>query len=308
MAIPKYNEMMPAVIEFLGDGEIHTALETAQFVAKTFGLTEAELQERLPSGVPCVSNRVGWALAYLKKAGLIERPKRACYRLTRTGQEAYRKGSACVTLEYLRQFPSFTAYVSHQNRSDAGTPSAPEEPASQTQSPQEMMDAALAELNASLADDLMTELMKISDTDFERLVAHLLIKMGYGSLRLNEDAVTKKSGDEGIDGIITADKFGFDAIYIQAKRWKPESTVGRPDIQKFLGALVGQGATKGLFITTGRFSEGAIRYAEKQLHAKIVLVDGTQLTKLMIEYDFGVSSAATYTIKRVDYDFFQEEI
>ena len=191
MAIPKYNEMMPAVIEFLGDGEMHTALETAQFVAKTFGLTEAELQERLPSGVPCVSNRVGWALAYLKKAGLIERPKRACYRLTRTGQEAYRKGSACVTLEYLRQFPSFTAYVSHQDRSNAGTPSAPEAPSSQTQSPQEMMDAALAELNASLADDLMTELMKISDTDFERLVAHLLIKMGYGSLRLNEDAVTK---------------------------------------------------------------------------------------------------------------------
>lgn len=306
MAIPKYNEMMPAIIDCLGDGKVHTSKEVIDFVVKVFHLTDMDRQEQLPKGWLRLNDRVGWARTYLKKAGLIESPERVSYCLTKTGMEAYRKGAACVTLDYLRQFPSFNAFSTP--RVKAIDTLGDTETAAKTQSPQEMMEYALEELNTSLADDLMTELMKISSFDFERLVVRLLIKMGYGSLQLNENAVTGKSHDEGIDGVVTADKFGFDAIYIQAKQWKPEAVVSRPEIQKFLGALVGQGATKGLFITTARFSEGAIRYAEKQLHAKIVLVDGVQLTKLMIEYDFGVSSAAIYTVKRVDYDFFHEEI
>lgn len=143
---------------------------------------------------------------------------------------------------------------------------------------------------------------------FERLVVRLLIKMGYGPLKLNTNAVTKATADEGIDGIITADKFGFDSIYIQAKQWQPETTVGRPEIQKFLGALVGQGASKGVFITTAKFTKGAIEYANKQLSTKIVLIDGKQLANLMVEYKLGVSTIATYEVNRIDYDFFNEDI
>ena len=156
--------------------------------------------------------------------------------------------------------------------------------------------------------DVMSELLKMSPYDFENLIVRLLIKMGYGTLKQNEMAVTPKSGDEGIDGIVSADKFGFDSIYIQAKKWRSDSTVGRPEIQKFLGALAGQGATKGIFITTAHFSKEAIAFAEKQLHQKIVLVDGNQLTELMIEYNLGVSVVETYVVKRVDYDFFNDEL
>ena len=156
--------------------------------------------------------------------------------------------------------------------------------------------------------DVMSELLKMSPYDFENLIVRLLIKMGYGTLKQNEMAVTPKSGDEGIDGIVSADKFGFDSIYIQAKKWRSDSTVGRPEIQKFLGALAGQGATKGIFITTAHFSKEAIAFAGKQLHQKIVLVDGIQLTELMIEYNLGVSVVETYVVKRVDYDFFNDEL
>ena len=144
--------------------------------------------------------------------------------------------------------------------------------------------------------------------EFEHLIVELLIKMGYGTMEENKDAVTSRSGDEGIDGIVSADKFGFDSIYIQAKQWKKGSVVGRPEIQKFMGALAGQGAAKGIFITTAQFSKEAVNYAAKQLNIKIILVNGEQLAKLMIEYDLGVSAVATYTVKRIDTDFFNEDV
>lgn len=150
--------------------------------------------------------------------------------------------------------------------------------------------------------------MAISDTEFERLVVKLIVKMGYGSPDGGTAIVTSKSGDEGIDGIVSADKFGFDSIYIQAKQWKLDSVVSRPEIQKFLGAMVGQGTAKGVFITTTRFSKDAVAFAQKQLHSKIVLIDGKQLTKLMIEYELGVSTTAIYKVKRVDTDFFIEDV
>lgn len=153
----------------------------------------------------------------------------------------------------------------------------------------------------------MTEITKIAPYEFERLVVQLLIKMGYGSQNLNETAVTKKSGDEGIDGIISADRFGFDTVYVQAKQWKKETSVGRPEIQKFLGALAGQGATKGLFITSAHFSKEAKDFANKNLQSKIVLVDGEEFCSLMIEYDLGVSTVETYKIKRIDTDYFNDE-
>ena len=154
----------------------------------------------------------------------------------------------------------------------------------------------------------MTEIMKISPYEFESLVVKLLIKMGYGNMQSVDKILTKKSNDEGIDGIVTQDKLGFDSIYIQAKQWKQDSIVGRPEIQKFLGALAGQGATRGLFITTSRFSSEAISYVNKQLNHKIVLVDGKTLTSFMIRYNLGVSVYKTYDLKRIDMDFFNEDI
>ena len=249
-------------------------------------------------------NRVGWARTYLKKAGLIDRTSRSVYVITDLGEEAVKNGSSNVDLEYLRRFDSFNEFSNPKNtQSDNCVGINKKE-----ESPQEQLELSIREINSSLCDSLMSELLKMSPYDFENLIVRLLIKMGYGTLKQNEMAVTPKSGDEGIDGMVSADKFGFDSIYIQAKKWRSDSTVGRPEIQKFLGALAGQGATKGIFITTAHFSKEAIAFAEKQLHQKIVLVDGNQLTELMIEYNLGVSVVETYVVKRVDYDFFNDEL
>ena len=281
MPVPKYYQFFPSILDCLADGKEHNLKEVAEYCANKFNLSDEDKREALPSGQPTYLNRVGWAITYLKKAGLIDRTSRSVYVITDLGEEAVKNGSSNVDLEYLRRFDSFNEFSNPKN----------------TQSD-----------NCVDINSLMSELLKMSPYDFENLIVRLLIKMGYGTLKQNEMAVTPKSGDEGIDGIVSADKFGFDSIYIQAKKWRSDSTVGRPEIQKFLGALAGQGATKGIFITTAHFSKEAIAFAEKQLHQKIVLVDGNQLTELMIEYNLGVSVVETYVVKRVDYDFFNDEL
>ncbi len=295
---------MPSIIRCLGDGEIHTLKELVTYCASDMKLTDEDKEETIASGQNMLLNRVSWAKTYLKKAGLIQSPKRACFTLTDEGRKAYDKGADCVNLKYLSQFDAFVAFKGKSATEDKQD----DTPVIETQSPQEQIESALNELNEELAGDLMTEIMKMTPYEFERLVVKLLIKMGYGKPEENKDAVTAKSGDEGIDGIVSSDKFGFDSIYIQAKQWKNDSTVGRPEIQKFLGALAGQGATKGIFITTAKFSKEAEAFAAKQLHSKIVLVDGERLTKLMIEFDLGVSTVHAYLVKRIDSDFFSDDV
>lgn len=307
MAVPKYDEFMPSIIRCLGDGKTHSLKELVEYCAAEFKLSETDRAETIASGQNRFFNRVSWAKSYLKKAGLIDSPQRAHFCLSDKGKEAYQKGPEHVTLEYLSQFDAFQKFkgkLSHKEMENSDA----DQSIDKAESPQERLESALTELNSDLADELMAEIMKISPYEFERLVVKLLIKMGYGSMSDNVDAVTVKSGDEGIDGIVSADKFGFDSIYIQAKQWKPDNIVGRPVIQGFLGALAGQGASKGIFITTSQFSKGAIDFAAKQLHSKIVLVNGAQLAKLMIDYDLGVSTVATYKVKRVDSDFFSEDV
>lgn len=306
MAVPKYYEFMPAIINCLGDGKNHTLKDLIDYCADSFKLTEADRNETISSGQTKLSNRIGWARTYLKKAGLIDIPKRAQCCLSDAGKIAYKKGAQCVTLEYLKQFDSFIEFCgqsSHEKSNDSLTI------ASENDSPQERIESALKELNDELIDELMNEIMKISPYDFERLVVKLLISMGYGTMEENKDAVTPKSGDAGIDGIVRADKFGFDSIYIQAKQWKQDILVSRPEIQKFIGALATtQGATKGIFITTSDFTKSAVEVITKQTQNKIILVNGKQLAKLMIEYNLGVSTVATYQVKRIDSDFFNEDI
>ena len=306
VAVPKYNELMPYVIQALGDGNIHTIKELEAFCVDALQLSVEDRQELLPSGrQTALINRLNWAKTYLQKAGLVVTPKRGNHQLTDLGKKAFADGPEKVTLNYLKQFDSYNEFVAIK-KEDGKIVSAVEEV--ETKSPQDMLDEAISQMNASLADDLMTEIMKISSYEFERLVVRLLLKMGYGTLQLNKEAVTQKTNDEGIDGIVTADKFGFDSVYIQAKQWKKDSTVSRPEVQKFLGALVSKGASKGLFITTSTFTKGAIDCAKEVKTQKVVLVDGEQLAKLMIEYGLGVSTVETYEVKRVDYDFFNEDV
>ena len=305
MAVPKYDEFMPSIIRCLGDGKVHSLKQITEYCANEFQLSETDKSETLSSGQSKLNNRVGWAKTYLKKAGLIKSTKRAHFCLTDEGAKAFQAGADCVTLEYLRSFDSINEF---EGKTKENHKTISETEQIKTESPQEQIESALRAINDELAEDLMSEVMKISPYEFERLVVKLLIKMGYGTMEENKDAVTQKSGDEGIDGVVSADKFGFDSIYIQAKQWREDIVVGRPEIQKFLGALVGQGATKGIFITTSKFSKEAVNYAAKQLHNKIVLVDGKQLAKLMIDYDLGVSTVATYMVKRIDSDFFAEDV
>ena len=299
MAIPRYNEMYVDLLNILADMEIHKSSEIKDILAAKFHVTDAEREEMLPSGRQAIfDNRVGWARTYLKKAGLIQSPARGAYQLTPDGKRALEENPSGIDNRYLERFDSFRQFKQFN-----GAPALPADPSSE-ESPQDIFDIAYQQINGALADDILSEVLGQSPAFFERLVVRLLERMGYGGSLAGAGTVVGQSGDEGIDGIIREDKLGFDVIYIQAKRWDRDKTVGRPEVQKFVGALAGQGASKGLFITTAQFTKEARGYAQKQHTTKIVLVDGQMLTRLMIEYNLGVSTEAVYEIKRLDSDFF----
>jgi len=301
MSLPNYQSFYSPFLKALGDGNIHIFKDLKKDVIQQMGLSEEDLAEKLPSGRQSIfENRIGWARTYLKKAGLIESPERAKFILTDEGKKAL-KDADIIDDKYLLKYASFREFQNY-NKSE-GAEIENQEDLPSKKSPKEILENAHAELNASLADELMTEIMKLEPTDFERLVVKLLLAMGYGSGIDDAGFVTQASNDGGIDGIIKEDQLGFSSIYIQAKRWDPNVSVSRPEIQKFAGALQEQKAQKGLFISTASFSEGAKKSAEA---AGIVLVDGKQLTKLMIKYNLGVSEENTYVVKRLDTDFFLE--
>ncbi len=302
MAVPKYYEFFSPILTLLSDNNQHSTKEIRTFCIAHFSLTEDDVQQTTSSGKQNLLNdRIGWAKTYLKKAGLIECPSRSQYLITEEGQKAVRYGTQNVTVEYLKQYESFRKFW--DPLSYASTSVSLNESDNTEQSPKEIIESSVNQINESLADTLMQEVLKMEWYDFEKLVVVLLQKMGYG-----EPTTTQKSGDDGIDGLVKADRFGFDTIYVQAKQWKENSIVGKPDIQRFLGALVEKGATKGLFITTTKFSSKAIEFAQRHLQQKIILVDGAELTSLMIEYNLGVSVETTYEVKRMDYDFFNEDL
>lgn len=241
-------------------------------------------------------------LRYNPKAGLIETPQRGRYRITEEGQMALSSGEK-IDLNYLERYEPFKSFHSATTE---GSPEVAED--ASDESPMEVLDAAFKQVNATLASELMDEVMKLSPSEFEKLVVKLLLKMGYGSGIDEAGMVTQQSNDGGIDGIIKEDQLGFSNIYIQAKQWATDQTVGKPEIQKFVGALTGQQAQKGLFITTAKFSSGALQYAGNLLGTKVVLVDGNALTRLMIKHNVGVSVEHVYEVKRLDSDFFADEL
>lgn len=301
MAIPDYQSIMLPLLKLASDKKEHSVREAIEYLASFFKVSEAELQELLSSGQQTIfDNRVGWARTYLKKAGLLDSPKRGVFIITDKGLSALKSNPQKITVAFLRQYPGFLEFQTVKKESKE----AEDGEVSVQQTPEESLEYGYQKLRQALAQDLLDKIKSCSAMFFEKLVVELLVKMGYGGSRRDAGQAIGKSGDEGIDGIIKEDKLGLDVIYIQAKKW--EGAVGRPEIMKFVGALQGQHARKGIFITTSYFTEDAMQYAKK-VDSKIILIDGNELSKLMIDYDIGVARMASYDIKRIDSDYFSEE-
>ena len=304
MAIPDYQTCMLPFLRFLSDGAEHTLLAAEDSLADHFKLTPAERAELLPSGQQGVfKNRIGWARTYLKKAALLESPKRGVFKITDRGLKTLASKPSRIDVKYLEQFPEFIEFRDASKPANgAGAVAVTELPQSKT-TPEEAIEVAHQGLREQLAAELLTRILSCSPTFFEQLVVELLVKMGYGGSRRDAGERIGQTGDGGIDGIIKEDRLGLDTIFIQAKRW--QGSVGRPEIQKFVGALQGQRAKKGVFITTSTYTADAADYATR-IDTKVVLIDGKQLAGLMIDFDVGVAPAATYVVKRVDSDYFEE--
>lgn len=310
MTMPKWHETMRPILAALAKSPQLNAAELRDAVAGAWGVTEEEKREALKGGGNRFSTNVNWGAVSLVKAGMAERVKRGVYAITPNGRALLTECPVAVTNNDLatrsapyREWQEKSHAKKPAKGNDMRTPSIPEAEAT----PEDLMEEAAAKLKQALADQLLQAVMDKDPYFFEHLVGKLLIAMGYGASNPDAGGATQKSGDEGIDGVVREDRLGFDSIFYQAKRWDPSHQVGRPEIQAFVGALSGKGATKGLFITTSTFSRQAKEYA-KGLHAqKIVLIDGEALANLMIDYGVGVTVRTTYEIKAIDGDFFSEE-
>lgn len=302
MAIPDFQKIMLPLLKFLEDKQEHSIRETIDSLADQFDLSEEERRELLPSGQQAIfSNRVGWARTHLKKAVLLEPTRRGYFKITERGLSVLNQNPQNINIKFLDQFEEFKKFRAYKKEEPNKHKQTDEE---QDKTPEEALEIAYQNLRDELANDLIQQIKTSPPSLFEKLVVELLVKMGYGGTRKDAGKAIGKSRDEGIDGIIKEDRLGLDIIYIQAKRW--DNTVGRPEIQKFAGALQGQRAKKGIFISTSNFSREAHDYASR-IETKIVLIDGEQLTQFMIDYNIGVTPISNYEIKRMDLDYFIEE-
>ena len=302
MAIPAYKEFFNTILEVLSDEKVKKGKEITQEVADLFNISEEDRKELLPSGNQLIiDSRVGWGRTYLKKAGLIESKKRGYFNISKEGLNLFKKGEK-VTLETLENYPSFREFK--YGSTDAIKEEKIDVVEKINASPEEQIDISFSEINTELASNVLEEVKRQSPEFFEKLVIDLLIEMGYGGSRKSAGKAVGKSGDEGIDGIIDEDRLGLDKIYIQAKRYTGNS-IGRPELQRFVGALGGKGAKKGIFITTSQFADTAKEYVKTQAISNIVLIDGDKLSKLMIDFNVGVSTKLKYEIKQIDSDYFE---
>jgi restriction system protein len=304
MAIPDFQSLMLPLLKVLAGGREYSVQETVDLLALQCQLTEEEKSQLLPSGrSPVFYNRIAWAKAHLKRAGLIERPRRGYYKISEMGEKIIKSSPASINLRFLKQFPE---YVAIRERNDSIEESQHNLAVSvdQLETPEELIENGAREIRRDLAGEILLRVKGCSPGFFERLVVELLVKMGYGGTRQDAGRAIGRSGDEGIDGVIHEDRLGLDVIYLQAKRW--EGVVGRPEIQKFVGALQGQRAKKGVFITTSDFTKEAVEYV-RNIDNKVVLINGALLANLMMDNNVGVSLAATYEIKKIDSDYFLEE-
>ncbi len=301
MAIPDFQSLMLPLMELIADGQPHEVRVATDRLGQQFQLTPAEWQEMLPSGrAPLFYNRLAWAKTHLKKAGLIDQPKRGVIVISDRGKQVLAKKPSRIDIRLLQTFPEYRQPLAGSTPEPLSVVDTP----TSALSPEETLEDAYLVIRRALATDVLANVKQCDPQFFESLVVKLLLRMGYGGSREEAGQTVGRSGDGGIDGIINEDRLGLDAIYLQAKRW--EGVVGRPEIMKFVGALAGQRANKGVFITTSWFTQEAKDYASTSQY-KVVLIDGARLADLMIEHDLGVSVAATYQIKRIDSDFFADE-
>lgn len=305
MPIPDYQTIMLPLLKLLEDGGEYKLTALVDMLGNQFGLTDDERAELLPSGQTFLfSNRVGWARTYLKKAGIIDSPRRGITIITARGKNVLRQKPKQLNVSFLRQYPEFLEF--HNTKKPDTGELVIDTLGITSQTPEESLEASYLSIRKALAQDLLDKVVSLSPAFFEKLVVELLVRMGYGGSIKDAGKAVGKSGDEGIDGTIKEDKLGLDIIYIQAKRWKPGNVVGRPEIHKFIGALAGQGAKKGVFITTSSFTREALEYIPRN-ETKIVLIDGEQLAQLMIDYNLGVALQQTFEVKRIDNDYFSSE-
>lgn len=303
MAIPDYQKIMQHLLMYVSDGQEHSLRQTIEALAAKFNLSEEERKELLPSGQQAIfNNRVGWARTYLKKARLLESPQRGFIKITERGIKVLNEKPSIINTQFLEQFPEYIEFrTTRRNVTNGNIIIDPDV----DNTPQESIERGYQQIRKEVETEILNRVKSCSPDFFERLVVDLLIKMGYGGSRRDAGKAIGKSSDGGIDGIIKEDKLGLDIVYIQAKRWD-NTVVGRPEIQKFVGALHGQRARKGVFITTSRFSQEAKDYVA-MIDSKIVLIDGQELAQLMIDNNVGVSTVSIYEIKKIDSDYFTDE-
>ncbi|WP_017977980.1 restriction endonuclease [Sphingomonas melonis] len=306
MAIPDYQALMLPVLRLATTG-VTRVPDAAAAIADQLSLTEAEREEMLPSGRQRVlHNRIHWAKFYMAKAGLIDSPARGRFFASAEGKALLATQPAAITVETLKTYPAFAQFYAGDAQASPAEASVAEAAATATATPEEQIDAAQGVLHAALKAELLQRVLAQSPAFFERAIVDLLVAMGYGGSHEGAALSLGRSGDGGVDGVIDEDRLGLDRIYIQAKRYAPHVGVGRPDVQGFVGSLVGFGATKGVFVTTSSFSAPATDFV-RHLPQRVVLIDGARLAELMIEHGVGVRVSRTIAVKRLDEDFFADE-
>lgn len=302
MPVPTYEALLLPLLQLAGARLASDLPAAEKLLAEQFQLSDEERSARLPSGQQTVlRNRIGWASFYLKNAVLLDKPRRGYFQITERGRGVLADAPESMTKEFLMKFPEFRDFM--QPAEGSGTSLDVVADAGKERTPDETLQIAYQAMRSELAKEVLERLLEASPEFFENVVVELLVAMGYGGSRRDAGERIGKSGDGGIDGIIKEDRLGLDAIYIQAKRW--QGCVGRPEIQKFVGALQGQRARKGVFMTTSGFSAEAVDYVSR-VDVKVVLLGGVQIANLMIDHDVGVSAVSTYVVKRLDSDFFDE--
>ncbi len=301
MPIPNYQQLLLPYLKIIDQNSPISLRESVTLMVSALNLTAEEKELRVPSGRSYLyQNRIGWTKTYLHKAGLISLPSRGMIAITPRGKEVLAQNHASLDLQFLKRFPEFQAFQSASKNSTQELENSGE--SAEDKTPEELLESAYSVLRHQVLADILEQLKNNTPEFFERTIVDVIVKMGYGGSTLDAGCAIGKSGDEGIDGIINEDKLGLDVIYLQAKRW--QGVVGRPEIQKFAGALQGKRAKKGIFISTSDFTNEAKEYV-KNIDVKIILISGSRLAELMWEYNVGVSMVSSFEVKRIDLDYFE---
>ena len=310
MAVPPFHQFMLPFLQYTGDGNEHAFSELFGHLASHFNLSEADLKEVLPSGRQTrFRNRVYWARAYLGQARLLDLTGRGRFRFTERAKALLAQKPDAISSKLLAQYPEFQAFhaAAGEAKAEPGKLQEKTEHEEPALSPEEQLETSYQSVRAQLAQTLLAQIMKSPPDFFEQLVVDLLVGMGYGGSRADAGQAVGQTGDNGIDGIIKEDRLGLDIVYLQAKRWDESRSVSSREVRDFTGSLEGHGANKGVLITTSRFTKDALDFAKRLQQKKIVLIDGEKLTELMIDYGIGVTDVASYTVKKIDPDYFGVE-